>query len=212
MLILVAFFTYGNAPALGASAAEKAAFFTDHRGRILTAMVLAAFALLLFVWFSATLAATLREAGEQRLADVVVSGSALFAAVISAFMVVAAGLASSIAKGADQGLTAALFDLSLAAQVLVSFPAALLAAAVGIATRRSTVFPAWWAWASGAGAIVFLSAGTTWASSGFWALDGGWSMISFFAFLAWTVVTSGLLVAHHAPAGASAGRAPIGAH
>lgn len=212
VVILVAFFTYGESPSLGATASEKATFFTDHRGRILTAMVLASIALLLFLWFAGTLAATMRDAGEPRLAAVLLAGAAVMTAGIFGFIVLAAALASSVAKTADVGVSAALYDLATTADVVVSFPAALVAAAVAIASLRSHVFPAWFGWASLAGAAAFLSAGTVWATDGFWAPDGAWTTITFLAFLGWTAITSGLLVARGYPAESSTPARVAGAH
>lgn len=212
VVILVAFFIFGDSPSLGASASDKAAFFTDHRGRILTAMVLASFALLLFVWFAGTLAVILRDAGEPRLGAVLLAGAAVMTAGIFGFLVFAAALASTVAKSADSGVSAALYDVSTAADVMVSFPAALVAAAVALATLRSHVFPAWFGWASLAGAAAFLSGGTTWASDGFWAPDGAWTTITFLVFLAWTAVASGLLIARGAPEESAAPTTVAGAH
>jgi hypothetical protein len=80
--------------------------------------------------------------------------------------------------------------------VLITIPVASLALSTSIAGMRAGVLPNWLASVGMLGAIAFAIGSTTWSEgSGFWAPDGGYSMIIFFVFLGWTVLVSGLLVA-----------------
>ena len=211
VLFVVGLIVLGDQPGLGESAADKAAFYTDHRGRILTAMVILGVSLIAFLWFASTLAAALRDAGEARMGAVTLAGGAWFTTVLTLIGVLNSGLAFSIAQNADEGVAAALYDLTWACGVVAAFPAAMVVAAVMFATLRSAVFPAWWGWSSGVAAAVLLLGGTNWAREGFWAPDGAWSWITVIVLLAWTLCTSGLLVMQRTPAEAPRTTA-IGAH
>ena len=69
VLAVIGFLVIGDQPKVGDSSTDIASFYTDHRGRVLTAMVIFGFAFLFLIWFVGAVAETLREAGEGRLVD-----------------------------------------------------------------------------------------------------------------------------------------------
>ena len=63
VLAVIGFLVIGDQPKVGDSSGDIASFYTDHRSRILSAMVIFGFALLFLIWFVGAVANTLREAG-----------------------------------------------------------------------------------------------------------------------------------------------------
>jgi hypothetical protein len=195
VLAVVAYIVAGMPPRLAEGAAPLADYFADNRGRVLVAAYLLGLAVALFVWFLGSLTAALRSAGEERLATVALGGGLVAAGLAVGGVAITASLAHAAPGGAIAAASIEpLYRLEWVAFTLVSFPFAVLAYATAVATFRSSAFPAWVAWLSTAGAIVFLIGGATFARSGFFAPDGVWSTITFFAFLAWTAVVSAVLV------------------
>jgi hypothetical protein len=87
----------------------------------------------------------------------------------------------------------ALVDVWFGLGPMISFPIAVLVAATAIAAWRTLLFPRWWAWVSGAAAVVMVSGGATLAKTGFYRPDGPWAFVTVIVFLVWTLVTSGWL-------------------
>jgi hypothetical protein len=201
VLFLVAFFIAGESPMVGDSAEEITSFYVDDRDRVLTAIVLFGLALIAFLWFLGSLAAVLNSAGEPRLAATAFGSGLITAGMFSAVMLLTGGLAFTIAENGDAGVVQALSDLTWVGQVVISFPAAALVGATSIAALRSLILPNWLGWAGVVGALVIVLGGTTWATDGFWAPDGGFAFITLIVFLLWLLVASVLLLMR--PAGAA---------
>jgi hypothetical protein len=71
---------------------------------------------------------------------------------------------------------------------------------------RSAMLPAWYSWLSILAGLWFVVSGLAYADSGFFSPTGGWGFIGFLAFLAWVLLTSGLLLRRAMP-----GEAPMAA-
>lgn len=198
---IAAYILVGNAPDSTDSGSAVVSYVGSHHGRLLTATTLIGFGTLFFVWFLASLGATLRKAGEPRLASSAYGAGLAAAGMFVWFAVIFGALAFSVAGTADEGVTKALYDLQWPVGVLISVPIAFLALATSVAGMRAKVLPDWFAWLGTAAAIAFAVGSTTWSSgNGFWSPSGGYSTILFFVFLAWIVLTSGLLLARPAAA------------
>ena len=82
VLIIVAFFVYGDQPKLDASPAELLSFFHGDRTRILIATVIFCFAFLELLWFGAALSSVLRDAGVAGWGAAATASSAALAAIL----------------------------------------------------------------------------------------------------------------------------------
>jgi hypothetical protein len=199
--LIVGYALIGNSPDTGDSASDVVSYFASHHGRALTATTVIGFGTLFFVWFLASLAATLRKAGEPRLASAAYGAGLTAAGMFLWFGVIYGSLAYSIAGGADEGVAKAVYDLQWPVELLVPIAIGFLVLATSVAGMRSTVLPDWFAWLGVVAAAAFALGSTTWAEgTGFWSPVGAYSMIIFFVFLGWTVVTSALLVMRTAEA------------
>lgn len=192
-LFVVAFIVFGDQPGVGASADKIVSFYDGDRGRVLTATVIFGVATLFFLWFAGALANALREAGEGRLAATTIGSGAVIAGIFLVLMGIGSALAHSVAGSGDTGVIQALSDTLWAFNVIVSFPAAAFVAAATVGLWRTRLVPDWFGWAGIAAAIVVLLGGTTWASDGFWAPDGGFTILTMIVALAWILVSSAIL-------------------
>jgi hypothetical protein len=184
------FLIVGESPKLGDSAAEVAEYFTDTRGPVLTAVIMLGLALPTFLLFVAAAAASLRNAGEALLAGLALASGVAAAAMFGALVATFGALAQGVARTADAGVVEAIYDVSWSIEVLVSFPLAMFVLAVS----AGGILPRWFASLGVLAAIAVAVGGTTWAGSGFWAPDGGYTTVRELVFLAWVLVTSGLLL------------------
>jgi hypothetical protein len=196
VLFVVAYIIYGEQPKVGASGEELVSFYDGDRGRVLTASIIFSVAILFLIWFAASIASTLREAGQGGWGAATIGSSATLAAVFYVLILLGIGLSYSIAGTGDPGVTAALNDLAWAAVVMVAFPGALVIFAATMGLWRAGIVATWYGWTGLAATIVALLAGTTWTTDGFWAPDGAYSrFVAPIVVLAWIAVTSGILYA-----------------
>ena len=206
VLFIVGFLLVGDSPKLDDPAREIATYYSGERGSLVTAVILFGLGSVLLIWFVSALATTLREAGQARLAATAFGGGLAVAGVLFFLLVATAGAMLTAQEGGDESAVQALNQLSWAAEVVITWPVAVLVGATAAAAFRSLVFPQWHAWAGGIAALLFLLGGTTWAKDGIWAPDGAYGIITFILFLVWLVVTSALLVRR-----AKAAEAPLAA-
>lgn len=211
-LFVVGFLLPGDQPGVADPDAEIVAFLGDNRRNILIGAMLIGLSTMFLAWFVGALVHALREAGQDRLAATALGGGMIATALMATISAVYAALAYSVAETTTPATTAALYDVVWAIGVMASFPVAVLIGATALASLRSGLMPIWFAWTSVAATAVMIAAGTTWARDGFWSPTGAFSLISIVVMLGWTVVASGLLVAHRAPAAAPTATTPIGAH
>jgi hypothetical protein len=195
VVVLIAFFTFGDQPKVDDSANDIVSFYDGDRGRILTGLAIFALSFVILAWFVGAIVNALRIAGEGRLAATAIVLTAVFIGVQFLSGTLIGGLATSIAGASadDANLLRALNTMAWSADALAAFPlaGAILAASVGL--NRARVLPSWHVWLGFVAAILIVLRGTNWASDGFWAPSGEYTFISIIAALGWTLVTSVLL-------------------
>ena len=200
VLVVIGFLVIGDQPKVGDSSTDIASFYTDHRSRVLTAVVIFGFALLALMWFVGAVANTLREAGEGRLAATGVALAAVWVALQASIIMVTGGLALNIAAaGENGGVLVGLNTITWTGDVFAAFMVAGLIAATTIGLVRARILPSWYGWLGLVATLAVFLRATNWARDGFWSPSGDWIFVSIACGLAWTLVTSILLV-RRAPA------------
>lgn len=198
-LIIVTFFLPAKSPpAIDDPASTVAAFFTDNRSALLTSAFLGGLALIALTWFFASLVYSLWNAGEVRLSIVVLAGAVMLGAMATLATALQALLAYDLAATMDAEIVRGLW-LLIFAPFAFGWGLAIIALATGVAAMRSAMLPAWYSWLSILAALWFVVSGLAYADSGFFSPTGGWGFIGFLAFLAWVLLTSGLLLRRSMP-------------
>ena len=193
VLLIVGFMLFGDAPKVDASGSEVATFYSDHSGRILTAVPIIGIGFLLFLWFTGAIANLLRESGEGRLAATTLALAGALVGLQFVVQVVGATMAFNVAEAGDEGVLQALNTLSWAADAFGSFLVAGVTLAATMGLWRAELVPRWFGWFGLIATAVIALRGTTWASDGFWSPSGGYLYISLIAGLGWVIVASVLL-------------------
>jgi hypothetical protein len=194
VMVIVAFFIFGDQPKVDDSAASVMSFYGDHHGRIATATFLFILAFLVLTWFVAALTNALRASGEGRLANAAVILVAAFVGAQILVATIGVGLTIAIANGGiTDELARTLNTMAWSADAMASIPLAgsILASTGGL--TRAQLAPRWYAWVGGIAALVILARGTTLASDGFWSPSGEYAYATIVAALGWTFLTSLLL-------------------
>lgn len=182
-------------PALSKSNGKILAYFTNHHRAGLISGILAGLAVVAFVWFLGSLATTLREAGEQRLAATAFGTGLVVAGLAMVGTLIQTALVFRVAADSPDTVRA-LYDVGALTFGMIGFPIAGMAAATGIAAIRSRVFPEWCVLACGAVAVVSIVGGIALKTHGFFSPTGAMGLIKFIVFLAWVLLTTGALWMH----------------
>jgi hypothetical protein len=193
VLIIIASIIYGSAPKAGAGADQLVAFFNGDRTRILIAAIVFCFSFLELLWFGAALSSALRDAGQGGWGAAATASSAALGAMLFLIMALRAGLAFSIADSGHPEFTTGLYQFSWALAVIVSFPAAMFVMSGAFGLWRAGLISSTFFSAGVLAVVLVLLGGTTWATNGFWAPDGGYALISRIVLVAWIAVISGFL-------------------
>lgn len=195
VLIFTGFFG-PMAPKVHDSDATIVGSFTHHRTGWLVKLYVESVGWALFLWFLGSVAAALRRAGELRLAAVAFASGTVAVALVAVGYAVQAALAFDVARVADASTSKAIYDLSFMAFVFSAFPFAVLFGSTAVASLRTRALPAWYGWATAAGAACTLLGGAAFARSGFFAPDeaGAVTTIRYMFFLLWALVTAILLL------------------
>lgn len=159
-----------NTAGMPTSEAKLTAWYASgsHRAALITAWYLVAVGAVFSLWFLGELRAVIRhaEGGEGRLSTTAYGGGIVSVALFVLGSALIAPIAAEV--GGDSGFALQSADGHLAqvfsgAAFLVLASAGILAAvllgAVGIATLRTEVFPRWFGYASGVGAVLLLASG-----------------------------------------------------
>jgi hypothetical protein len=220
VLFLLAFnlalFDLGPPPKASDSARKIAAQLVHSHGRILHGMYLAGLAVMLGVWFFATVHTWLGQATEHRQTQLASSALAagLFAIGLGALgMILFYGAAYKVAGGGASGLPVvrALTDAGNAAVELTKFPLAAFLFSVSLAAARSEILPAWFTRSGFASCVVLLaSAIPLFAKGSFTQFGGGLDVVGAVPGILWIFTLSILLAKErrYADRGTTARAAP----
>ncbi len=193
VLLVILQIALPSGPKTRASAATITAFFLHHHRAGLIAEIVQGIAIMGLVCFVAALAGAIREAGEGLLGAVAYAGGLLMAGLALVGLAVESAVVYRVALEAP-GSTKALYVVSIVLFTLIGFPAALLIGATALACWRSRLLPSWYAALSGIAALVVLVGAGALKHAGFYSPDGAYGFIPFAVLLAWTLLTSVLLV------------------
>lgn len=193
-LLVIAMLVAGSPASYDDTGSSIATWLSDNRRDLLISTILQGAGLALFLWYLGSLATRLRDGGEARLATVAVAAGIVVAGLAVVTILTVAGLAYGTTQSPDAATVKVLYDLQLAAGPLFAWPLAALAGATAIASLRSGVFPQWYGLLSAGGTAYFVLSGFTWKQDGVFAVDGGIAFICLIVFLAWTLVTSVVLL------------------
>ena len=197
-IIGVAFFVIaallvGQPPDVGDDAASIAAWFSDNADSIKWATLLQGLAVIAVIWFISALGAAMRDAGEGRLAAAMGIAFAITFSIGATAALSRGALAFGLGEGADDGVIAGVYRSAAYMDTASNMIGAAFFLAVGGASVRSKVLPAWWGWVTTLAGLWLIVSSTAWADNGFWSPDGA-GMVSFGVFLLWVLISSILLV------------------
>ncbi len=221
VLFLLAFnlalFDLGPPPKASDSAHKIASQLVHSHGRILHGMYLGGLAVILGVWFFATVRTWLEQATEHRQAQLASCALAagLFAIGLGTVgMILFYGATYKVAGGGASGLPVvrALTDAGNAAVELTKFPLAAFLFSVSLAAGRAEVLPAWFTRAGFASCVVLLaSAIPLFAKGSFTQFGGGLDIVGAVPGILWVLTLSLLLVKEYprAARGPAARVAPL---
>jgi hypothetical protein len=196
VLAIVGYLFAMNIPARGSSGEEVTTWFADNDTAVMWESFFFGLAVVAFLWFVGTLAAAIRRAENDpagRLPAIIVITGATAAAL---YMGGQAGLLTlAQATGLEAGTALAIHHTAGSAFALTNFVVVALVTAVSLAITRTAFLPAWLAYAGGVYVIVALvdGIGTTLSTNDTFGAGNPLGVISFVAFLAWTLITSALL-------------------
>ncbi|MFE3448811.1 hypothetical protein ACFXJ8_07720 [Nonomuraea sp. NPDC059194] len=205
----------GNAPSISDSTTTIAGYLAAYRTQILTAALLFAVALMLFLWFGVALATAFRRADESSDTPALVLAGFVVVTVIG-FIGVAVFAGMTYAMVANPPLLAIAAGPYTALTVMGGIAGVAMAAtfaAVAAAILHTKVFPKWMAWfAIAVAAIRLLAAAMVGNTGGVLAPDGPLVVIlPGLLTAAWVLVASWLLIREHLPL-PSAGAKPVMGH
>ncbi len=193
VLIVVGFLTSGANPSWTDSGSSIAHEYASHRNSGLASVIIVGVGLMALLWFAATVGSLFRDADEDRIASVVLAGTAVFVSIFAITGVVQLTLFYGSAGG-DPTLTRALFQMQSLAASLAFLPLALAVAATSVGAFFSKALPAWYAILAGIAAVLIVIVVGCVAQSGFFAPNGGYVFIGLLAFGIWLIVTSIVLM------------------
>lgn len=203
VLLVVGNFLPGSPAKWSAPAADVTSYLQDKHKALLVGAVLFGLGYVLFLWFLASFAGMFREAGQGRLATIVY-GAGVATVTVAA---VADGIMLALEKisyTADPRTVAAIYGVGSWMYGRLFWTMAALGLASWLAVRRSKALPDWYAWLTLLGSVVFLLAGISVRSKGFFSITGGMDFIGFIVFAVWVALSSLLLVQRTAEAPAAA--------
>lgn len=194
VLTIASFIVGGEPPKVSDPAADVVSYYDGERGQVLVSSFLFAVALGFWIWFGGTLANSLRERGEGRVAATIIGAVSAFVSLQLVSAGVNAILAHSVARAGEDGVVQALFNLTWSLDLVAAIPSAVFFLAASLGLKRTHMIPAW---LSGAGigvATLFVLRSTNWATDGFWSPTGEYLFILIPLALLWILITSIVLV------------------
>ena len=190
VLTVLAFIVGGEPPTVADSAEDVVSYYDGERGQVLISSFLFALALGFWIWFGGTVANSLRERGEGRVAATIIGAVSAFVSVQLATAAINAILAHSVARAGEDGVVQALFGLTWGLDIVAAIPSAVFFLAASLGLRRTLMIPAWLSWAGIGVAALFILRSTNWAREGFWSPTGEYLFILIPLALLWILTTS----------------------
>ena len=175
-------------PPTGATAAEIASFFADHRLTLVWQSLFFTAGSAALLWFLAGLRAYLLgfEDGSGRLSNLVLGAGVTGTAI----NLVAQSFQLGLAMAPGEAVPPALFATALAAFGLANLPIAVMLAAVAVLTLRTGAFPRWVGWLSTVASLATAALALSVAVEVGPLAPGGWANSALYsAFVAWLVPT-----------------------
>ena len=180
-------------PAPTKPAAKIASYFVRHHTAGKASAILSAISIIFALWFFGGLAMRLWAVRERRLAVIGFGGALITGATALAGTIIQGALVHLAIVEGDAATTKALYDVMAVTFVLIWAPLVATAASTAIASLRSAAFPRWYAYASGATALILLSGTATLANQGFYSPAHAWNFVALIVFLVWVLLTSFVL-------------------
>lgn len=197
VLAIVGYLFAMDIPARGASGDKVTTWFAENDTAVMWESFFFGLALVAFLWFVGTLAGTIRRSENDpagRLPAIVVITGATAAAI---YMGGQAGLLTLAQTTGDleAGTALAIHYTAGSAFALTNFVVVALVTAVSVAITRTGFLPAWLAYVGAVYVVVALvdGIGSTLSTNDTFGAGNPLGVISFVAFLAWTLITSALL-------------------
>jgi hypothetical protein len=193
ILFVVGNLIAGEPPDYNAGANEISAYIVDKHAELTVQAIISGAIVVVWLWFLSSFAGTFREAGQRRLATI------MYGAGVTVVAIGAVGDSMAIAVTQlrpvlDDGAIQALYGLTFFLYIKLFWPLAALALAAALATMRSRALPAWYAYLSFAGTVVFVLGGLSIRMYEFFSPQGAMPWIAIIVFAAWVLVSSLLLV------------------
>ena len=124
VLWVLAVLVMGSPASYDDSGSSIVTWLQDNRRELLVGTILQGAAAIAFLWYLAALAARVREGGEPRLGATLFGAGLTVAAISSVGSLTTASLAYGIEQNADGTVVKTLYDLTLAAPVMIGWAAA----------------------------------------------------------------------------------------
>jgi hypothetical protein len=198
VLAVAAFLFAYDLPTAGDSSTQIVSYFQDNDTAVLWQAFLFGLAAIAFLWFTGTIAASIRRAENDpagRIPAIIVAAGATSAALYLAGI----GALVTLAKSAGElepATARVIYEASAAAFTLTDFTAIVFVAAISLGVVRTGLLAPWIAYAGAVAIVVGIvhAFGALLSDAEAFGPGGVIGIISFLVFLAWTLATSALLV------------------
>ena len=187
----------GTPPKVDDSTATIAAYFTDHRTKLLASWYIVGLGIVFFFWFLGSLRHTLTQAegGTGRLSTVAFGAGVAAAALAMVTGGVQTALAFKAAGEGNPAVVRAFFDLSNMVDTMTGFPLAAFILATSVVMIRTSAVSRWLGWAGLlVGLAILISSAAIFPESGPLASKEVVGYIAFILFGVWLLATSIIMV------------------
>lgn len=199
---VASFIVGGEPPKVSDPAADVISYYDGERGQVLVSSFLFAVALGFWIWFGGTVANSLRERGEGRVAATIIGAVSAFVSVQLVSTGINGIVAHSVARAGEDGVVQALFNLTWGLDLVAAIPSAVFVLAASLGLRRTAMVPGWLSAAGIGVAALFVLRSTNWATEGFWSPNGEYLFILIPLALLWILTTS-IVLFRNQPRGAA---------
>jgi hypothetical protein len=208
VLALITFFMVPAPPKMDAPIGKIVDYYVKHRTAQALSFYIGALAfVVLFLWFLGSLRSFLvrAEGSTGRLSAVAFGAGVAFVGIVAVAAVASQTLTLGAAASGNEAVVRALYVALNVGFSATSFPVAVLVAATSVVVLRTKALPQWYGQVGALIALLFLGlAGVVTRSTGAFSPTGAFGLYGFLLFLAWTLVTSILLVQRVGKGAASA--------